>query len=686
MFYSNRERRILSVLLESQESVSVQTLSEMLDVSQRTVYRELSNIEHSLSSIHIDLINQRGSGYQLQGEQANLAILKKHLSTYNEDVLSVPERQRAIIIELLLSDIPQTTDYLAALFQVSNGTIQNDLDEIESELDYLDISLKRQKFKGIEVTATERTIREVVTSLIYGSVEDHVFFEYLNMVEAEHLVPASNYFLAQISPEAFYITKQVINKNTKKWFNKVTDNQLQHIMLILALITDRVRNNYLLDELIAIKGTNSEMILLAHELVGYISEQLGVSFDLNERHFIAKQLEGLNYKSSQNIFMEEFDSQLSHQVKELIRIVSEHSLNNFHLDDRLFYDLVAHLQATFKRSVKLNHKLDTPVLEKINKEYSNLSHALDIAWPEVFPDYLLTGDEKGYVIIHFATSLERHPKQKYSIKALVISSSGVGTGKILENRIKRYLPEIEQVDVIRLSRLHQVDFANYPLILSTIYLSDMDYPYRVISPLLSEEEIGAIRESIKEIQKQDKIVTASIEAENTVGFADLYEQMQLSKKLLDHFDVIKITGEKTIEATLANIIQAINSDIVADAQKVTDYIIERYLEVPIGIPNSHIALFHTSNAAVNEAYFSIYETDQFYDILGMDRETISINRILLVLAPEPLRESETQLLGLISSSIIENDVNLDIYQNSSYKEIYQLISSLFVEEIQNYEG
>lgn len=186
----------------------------------------------------------------------------------------------------------------------------------------------------------------------------------------------------------------------------------------------------------------------------------------------------------------------------------------------------------------------------------------------------------------------------------------------------------------------------------------MDYPYRVISPLLSEAEISAIQDSIKEIQKQDTIEMDVKKQDYSVGFSDLYEQMQLSKKLLDNFDVRKIDGKETLES----VIQSISGDIFKNSKKVTEYIIERYLEVSIGIPNSHTALFHTSNAAVKDAYFSIYETDQFCDILGMDRETTSINRILLILAPEPLRESETQLLDLISSSIIENDVNLDIYQ------------------------
>jgi mannitol operon transcriptional antiterminator len=44
-------------------------------------------------------------------------------------------------------------------------------------------------------------------------------------------------------------------------------------------------------------------------------------------------------------------------------------------------------------------------------------------------------------------------------------------------------------------------------------------------------------------------------------------------------------------------------------------------------------------------------------------------------------ESQQSLLGKISSSVIESDLNTEIYKFGNKEIIYQLLSSLFVKEI-----
>lgn len=66
----------------------------------------------------------------------------------------------------------------------------------------------------------------------------------------------------------------------------------------------------------------------------------------------------------------------------------------------------------------------------------------------------------------------------------------------------------------------------------------------------------------------------------------------------------------------------------------------------------------------------------------MDGGSIQLRRILLMVAPDQMNKHQQQLLGLISSSIIESDVNTNIYESGTLNDIKQLISSLFVKEIQ----
>ena len=47
-----------------------------------------------------------------------------------------------------------------------------------------------------------------------------------------------------------------------------------------------------------------------------------------------------------------------------------------------------------------------------------------------------------------------------------------------------------------------------------------------------------------------------------------------------------------------------------------------------------------------------------------------------------MSENQRALLGQISSSIIESDLNTQTYMHGTKEEVYQLMSSLFVKEIQ----
>src|SRR5699024_3488164 len=115
---------------------------------------------------------------------------------------------------------------------------------------------------------------------------------------------------------------------------------------------------------------------------------------------------------------------------------------------------------------------------------------------------------------------------------------------------------------------------------------------------------------------------------------------------------------------------------------VTQRVIDRCLIAPIGIPETNMALFHCADEEILEPYFAIYEINHTFSIPSMDRKGILLKRILLMLAPEPMTETQRNLLGQISSSIIESDLNTQTYMHGTKEEVYQLMSSLFVKEIQ----
>ena len=673
---------MIELLIEYRNGITVEELMRVLNVSKRTVYREIASIEASLAKFQLQINKPRGEGYRLIGDPFQIDALKQKIYQVSPNNFDMVQRQHALAITLLQADDAITMEALAYDFEVSVGTINADLSMIDESLEDFSLRIERQKTRGIYVHGGEKERRQILSSLLYGNINEYDFFQYLHQLSLDETAVSEDFFLKVIRPESLLLARHAILEESHNLFESVTDNQLQQIMIILALSIDRLLKGHVIDVAIGARRISTDIIKLSHQILGYIEVQLKQAINMNERHFFALQLEGLNYKAPQNIFIESFDAEISYQIKEFIRITSQQTGFDFRKDETLYVDLMAHMKAAIKRPLSLVQKIDNPLLQKILDEYQHIYEGVKVARQEIFEDKKFSREEMAYIVIHFASSLERNPSSR-NITALVLCSSGIGTSKILESRIGKYLPEINVIDVSKISQMDNIQFEQYDLILSTIFLPGFQHSYRVISPLLLDDEVKEIREYMKQSLLNDlpKSETQQTIKEVKENFEDVYHAMKIANNLLQRFDIKFVKSSGTLEETLHHILLGLEGYILEDAGKVADRVIQRYLQAPIGIPNSNIALFHSTNEWVKEPYFGIYDLDRKYPIMGMDRRSIDLQRVLLMLAPEPLDETNEMILGKISSSIIESDLNTEIYKSGSKELIYQLLSSLLVTEI-----
>lgn len=60
---------IIEALIVEQEEITIKELSEKIDVSSRTIQRDLSNIQSILDSYQLKLIRKSGVGVQIIGKE-----------------------------------------------------------------------------------------------------------------------------------------------------------------------------------------------------------------------------------------------------------------------------------------------------------------------------------------------------------------------------------------------------------------------------------------------------------------------------------------------------------------------------------------------------------------------------------------------------------------------------------------
>ena len=686
MYFSTREKQIVKLLVENTEGITQPELQDLLQISKRTLYREMSSIEKSLQPFEVQLIKPRGQGYRLVGDIDQLMEIKSLVVDDEESVpLDSVHRQSALASSLLLADEEQTIESLAIDFGVSTSTIHADLQVVEESLAEYSLKLDRRKARGIIIVGGEYERRQILSNMIYSGVNEYEFFSYVVNLDQNKLARSTNFFLNLISPSSFYLSKTIILDKLKNLFVDVTDNQVQQIITILALSIDRALTEHIV-EMKAVEITVSqENLKLSQRIMESIETTMHLEMSAAEQLFFARQLEGVNYKKPQNIFLESFDVELSFQVRELIRMVSKRLVVDFRMDDTLYYDLLTHLSAAFKRMGNLVQFTSNPLLEKVLEEYPKLTIALRESLAVLFWEDTFSEDELAYIVIHFAASIERNPIKR-AISALVLCSSGIGTARILESRLKKYVPEIDTIEIMKLSQMSHIDFKTYDLILSTIYLPNFALPYKLISPLLLDDEIQKLKQEIFEKRFESKVRKPNLVAKEAEGsFEQVYNLMRIANDLLTQFDVKPIQTRNTLSDTMVAAMDGLEGVIVTDAEKVSELVLQRHQRAPIGIPNTNFALFHSSNQYVKQPYFGIFDLNRSMPIMGMDRKPMALTRMLLMLAPETMTDVEDQLLGLISASVIESDLNMEIYQHESKEVIYELISALFVNKIKEIE-
>lgn len=148
LYISNREKIILEHLLNQKNGVTIKYLANRLNVSTRTIYREISSLESTLAQYQLRLQKEE-DGYYIKGNSKFIEELQSEI--YNaSDELTTKKRQSLLMINLLMEPHEIKMESLAYDLKVSVGTIQQDLQAIEEIFKEYDIQIKRKKLEELK--------------------------------------------------------------------------------------------------------------------------------------------------------------------------------------------------------------------------------------------------------------------------------------------------------------------------------------------------------------------------------------------------------------------------------------------------------------------------------------------------------------------------------------------------------
>lgn len=148
---SQRQKNIIYVIGDNNdEYITVNDIAEKIDVSTRTVQRDLSTIEDFLYDNDFSLIKKPGQGLLLSESDESIAYLYELLDMVDSSKqYERVERVNFILSRLLTTKQPIKYFVFTLYLNISEKTLIEDLGVIEKWLSVYDIRLIRKRGVGL---------------------------------------------------------------------------------------------------------------------------------------------------------------------------------------------------------------------------------------------------------------------------------------------------------------------------------------------------------------------------------------------------------------------------------------------------------------------------------------------------------------------------------------------------------
>lgn len=678
MYISARERKILDVLLSHEKGITVGEIAAMLDVSERTIHRDLKGLERLLEDYELALVKKAGVGIQISGEEEKKRELQIRLFHLSHPEYTPEERQTMILIALLEAVEPVKLLSLANDLNVTVATVSNDLDKIQEELAKQGLSLIRKRGYGVEIAGSEAAKRKMMSELLFRHFDESQFLSFMKesiqKKSADTINTVTEKLLGLVDKKKLFVIEAQMEQMKAELPFTIADSSYIALVIHLALAIERIMQgepiNFEAQYLETIQTTKEYKT--AEKIARSLEEAFSISIPKEEIGYITMHLMGAKMRDRQGYMLEEASLEIGMKTQELIRYVSDKLHVDLTDDYPLYEDLVVHLKPALYR-IQHNMGISNPLLDKITKDYSELFHIVEQAMNYVFSEVVIPKEEIGYVVLHFASALLRGKK---GLHALVICSSGLGTAKILATRLKKEIPDISQIEQKSFFDLRYIEPSHYDLIVSTVPIP-LEEPYFLVSPMLQDDEVVAIRKFIKDKKAKVRPVEPSA-AGNTIQKMNAIQVVsETIVQLLKELAVQPLTTDSVHDALVEACQQLQKKGTIQDVESVVNELLRREQAGGLGIPETTLALYHARSLDVLRPTFTVYPLSHPQTVMGMDQQPMKMERMLLLLAPSEAPEAMLSVLSHLSSLIIKDEESISLFTHGTEAQLHAFLSRQF---------
>lgn len=668
---TQRQREIIELLIKEDRFFTVSEIAKKLKISNRTVSREIRDLDSYLAYFSCSIESRTGKGIRFDGREEDIKLLIDNIKKSGE-IKNYTQNQRIVYIltELLNSNEPLKISNFTTDLNVTEGTISHDLDRVSERLEKYGCKLVRKPGVGLYVDATESDKRRAIVDLIYENIDETELIDIIRNIDRLNVETREN-LVNLISKNTLYELEGLLIKNENKLKTTLNDRAYIGLLIHLAIAIDRINKgeNIIIDKDYLNILKRCDEYTQAKRLAKTIEEKFDIVMPEDEIGYITMHIIGNQGSKS------------GHISDDIIKISSEILSNAYDelglyikADRQSIMWLATHLQPALYR-LKMKMEIRNPLLEEIKTNYTQI---YNVAVKSVVPieeelGISIPDSEIAYIAMHIGASVERNKKNLVKYNVIVVCATGMGTATLLSTRLQNEYQNLNIVDVVSSFNLEKSIEANsVDFIISTISLDYEKMPVVLVNPLLLSNDKKLIDDFLKNFHKADKLkeekTSKPIEKIDLMGLKEYLDSILEVLKNLVVEDIQKVDSLESLIEHISNIVGRNDNETL----EIRKDLFKRESLGSTVLDQYNAILLHAKSAGVDRLIFGVVRIKNPIYIENDGNEG-KVDLALIMLAPKDTNKNKLKVMSFLSSKIAEDENFLFALRNAEKNLIHELL-------------
>ena len=691
---TTRQKSIIRILTRMDgRPITVAVISEKLGVSTRTILREVPAIEKWMSDNDFNFERKPGVGMLVGEAPETLRFIEELLDADNlVPMYSRQERRKHILGELLFSDEPVKSLVFTSKYKISDGTLSEDLDVLDTWLRDYSVQIIRRPGLGVFVEGTELAIRQAISNAVleFCDVERIPGLITQGTSDDEKMQSLSREpLLVFLTPQLLRFSIRILKETEARLNIYYTDSGQIALIVRIALSIYRIRSGHSLTELnMDMDGLRGLSELPTAKLITFeIEKKFDLEVNAKEKIYLAMHLSATRILSRGSSFSDPLQALNIRQVVMAMTSVAEQLTGiPFKSDSTLINDLVSHISMTEKQ-LELNLVSRVTYTEDLKRTYPEIYAAAETAC-EVLREWVqprvIHDAEIGLIAMHFAASAERYQNSKQKVSVAVVCPTGIGSSRMLAATLTGAFHNLEVRKVISAFSIDTQALRDngIDLIISTTDLH-IDFPYIVVEKVLKAQDKLLVSQEIDRIGKE-KLQRRIQQGGRHAMIMDVDDIRRTSEigaeivEILNHFRVVRQARAENIRQMM-EMAASVFAGPEEDIRRLADCFQEREKLGATYIPDMQICLFHGACDLVEHSRFGFLVLDEPL----ATTETLIRGAVIMVV-PESFRDSyRVEPAGRLSALLVEDERFLQALQRGDEAAGFNLAREALVKYFQH---